>query len=72
MQISTYDFFETSRQYNEWISSSFKTFWGNPIFGLNPSPIPQVMFTYGKLTEHYRSRVTSKPDWGINSFVADM
>ena len=71
MQISTYDFFETSRQYNEWISSSLKTFWGNPIFGLNPSPIPQVMFTYGKLTEHYLSRVTSKPDWGINSFVAN-
>ena len=45
MQISTYDFFETSRQYNEWISSSLKTFWGNPTFGLNPSPIPQVMFT---------------------------
>ena len=55
MQISTYDFFETSRQYNEWISSSLKTFWGNPIFGLNPSPIPQVIFTYGKLTEHYLS-----------------
>ena len=71
MQISTYDFFETSRQYNEWIGSSLKTFWGNPIFGLNPSPIPQVMFTYGKLTEHYLSRVTSKPDWGINSFVAN-
>ena len=71
MQISTYDFFETSRQYNEWINSSLKTFWGNPIFGLNPSPIPQFMYTYGKLTEHYLSRVISKPDWGINSFVAD-
>ena len=32
MQISTYDFFETSRQCNEWISSSLKTFWGNPVF----------------------------------------
>ena len=29
------------------------------------------MYTYGKLTEHYLSRVISKPDWGINSFVAN-
>ena len=46
MQISTYDFFETSRQYNEWITSSLKTFWGNTIYGHNPSTIPQVKFTY--------------------------
>ena len=69
MQTITYDIFEAAKQYNQWAGSTLKNFWINPVFGLNPSPIPHILSTYGKLTEHYLSRINTKPDWGINSFV---
>ena len=71
MQTITYDIFEASKQHQQWLGSSLKNFWTNPVFGLNPSPIPHILSTYGKLTEHYLSRINTKPDWGINSFVTN-
>ena len=71
MQTITYDIFEASKQHHQWLGSSLKNFWTNPVFGLNPSPLPHILSTYGKLTEHYLSRINTKPDWGITSFVSN-
>ena len=71
MLLPTYDYFENLRQYNQWFASSTRTFWENPMFGLFPSPIPSIFAAWGKVTEHSLSRITSKPDWGIDSVVSD-
>ncbi len=71
MITSTYDYYDSSRQFFQLFGSSLKLFWENPVFGLSPTPYPQFFNTYGKLTEHYISRISSKPDWDINSFVCN-
>ena len=71
MLIPTYDYFENLRQYNQWFASTTRTFWENPMFGLFPSPILSTFAAWGKVTEHSLSRITSKPDWGIDSVVSD-
>ena len=71
MLIPTYDYFENLRQYNQWFASTTRTFWENPMFGLFPSAIPSTFAAWGKVTEHSLSRITSKPDWGIDSVVSD-
>ena len=71
MLLPTYDYFENIRQYNQWVASTTRTFWENPIFGLFPNPIPSTLAAWGKITEHSLSRITSKPDWGIDSVISD-
>ena len=71
MLLPTYDYFENLRQYNQWFASTTRTFWENPIFGLFPNPIPSTLAAWGKVTEHSLSRITSKPDWGIDSVISE-
>ena len=71
MLLPTYDYFENLRQYNKWVASTTRAFWENPLFGLYPSPIPSTLAAWGKITEHSLSRITSKPDWGIDSVISD-
>ena len=71
MLLPTYDYFENIRQYNKWVASTTRTFWENPIFGLFPNPIPSTLAAWGKVTEHSLSRITSKPDWGIDSVISE-
>ena len=71
MLLPTYDYFENIRQYNQWVASTTRTFWENPIFGLFPNPIPSTLAAWGKVTEHSLSRITSKPDWGIDSVISE-
>ena len=58
----SYDLFEINKQYYQWLASSTRTFWNNPIFGLLPSPLPTAFAAWGKVTEHSLSRISSKPD----------
>ena len=71
MLLPTYDYFENLRQYNQWVASTMKAFWENPVFGMYPSPIPSTLAAWGRVTEHSLSRITSKTDWGIDSVVSD-
>ena len=71
MFLPTYDYFENLRQYNQWVASTMKAFWENPVFGMYPSPVPSTLAAWGRVTEHSLSRITSKPDWGIDSVVSD-
>jgi poly(3-hydroxybutyrate) depolymerase len=67
--LPTYDYHENVRQYSQWLASSTKTFWENPIFGMVPNPIASSFAAWGKVTERALSRITAKPDWGIESVV---
>ena len=67
----SYDLFEINKQYYQWLASTTKTFWTNPIFGLLPSPLPPAFAAWGKVTEHSLSRISSKPEWGISSYFSD-
>jgi poly(3-hydroxybutyrate) depolymerase len=71
MLLPTYDYFENLRQYNKWVASTTRSFWENPLFGLFPSPIPSTLAAWGKVTERSLSRITSKPDWGIDSVISE-
>ena len=66
-----YDLFEINKQYYQWLASTTKTFWTNPIFGLLPSPFPPAFAAWGKVTEHSLSRISSKPEWGISSYFSN-
>lgn len=65
-----YDFFEASRQGNEWLGATAKAFWSNPVFGLSHSPLPATFSAWGQVTERAFSRVNVRPDWGIDSVVS--
>ena len=48
MLLPTYDYFENLRQYNQWVASTMKAFWENPVFGMYPSPVPSTLAAWGK------------------------
>ncbi len=65
-----YDFFEGTRQFNQWLGATAKAFWGNPGFGLAPNSLPPTLAAWGEVTEHAFNRIGSTPDWGIDSVVS--
>ena len=69
--IMGYDYFESTRQMNQWMGATAKAFWGNPAFGFSTSPIPSTFAAWGKVTEHAFDRVSAVPDWGIDAVVSN-
>lgn len=67
----TYDMFESMKQGNQWLGATAKAFWGNPIFGLANSPIPNTLAAWGEVTERSFSQMSKKPDWNIDSVVSN-
>jgi len=68
---ATYDMFESYRQGGEWMGSTAKAFWSNPVFGLTPNPMPSTFAAWGKVAERAFSRMVAKPDWGIESVISN-
>ncbi len=68
--ITGYDYFESTRQLNQWMGATAKAFWGNPAFGFSTSPIPATFAAWGEVTEHAFDRVSAVPDWGIDTVVS--
>ena len=66
----SYDLFEINKNYFQWLASSTKAFWTNPVFGFLPTPIPRAFASWGKVTEHSLSRISMKPDWNITSYIS--
>ena len=66
----SYDLFEINKNYYQWLASSTKAFWTNPVFGFLPTPIPRAFASWGKVTEHSLSRISMKPDWNITSYIS--
>ncbi|MDQ7080815.1 MAG: polyhydroxyalkanoate depolymerase [Paracoccaceae bacterium] len=67
---ATYDIMESFRQGGEWMGATAKAFWSNPVFGLAPSPLPATFAAWGEVTERTFSRMSARPDWGIDSVVS--
>ena len=69
--IATYDLMETARTTNQWLGATAQAFGNYPAIGIIPNPMIQMMAAWGKVTEHAFSRMITKPDWGIDSVVAE-
>ncbi len=67
---ATYDIMESFRQGGEWMGATAKAFWSSPVFGLAPSPLPATFAAWGEVTERAFSRMSARPDWGIDSVVS--
>ena len=66
----SYDLFEINKNYYQWLASTTKAFWMNPVFGFSPTPISRAFAAWGKVTEHSLSRISMKPDWNITSYIS--
>ncbi len=69
--ISTYDFYEGTRQLNQWLGATAKAFWGSPAFAMTPNPLPATYAAWGEVAERAFDQVTSTPDWAIDTVVSD-
>ena len=67
---ASYDFTESLRLGNQWLGATAKTFWSNPVFCLNYSPLPSVLAAWGEVTERASGRLAVTPDWNINAVVS--
>lgn len=67
----TYDLMETIRNTNEWAGASAKAIAAYPIWGMVPNPAIKMMEAWGEVTERSFARMVAKPDWGIDTVVAD-
>ena len=68
-KLVTYDLMETARNTNEWLGASARAAASYPAFGLVANPLVQLMAAWGEVTERSFSRMTDKPDWGIDAIT---
>ena len=67
----TYDLYESIRNTNQWLGATALAMASYPATGLVPNPIFQMMRAWGEVTERSFARMVAKPDWNINTVVAD-
>ena len=69
--LATYDLMESGRLSSEWLGAASRIFWSYPAFGMSATPVPSVLSAWGKVAERSFSRMTEKPDWGIDTVISD-
>jgi len=69
--MATYDLYETIRNTNQWLGASAQAMASYPVVGLFPNPYFQMMAAWGEVTERSFARMVTKPDWNINTVVAE-
>jgi poly(3-hydroxybutyrate) depolymerase len=67
--MATYDLMETIRNTNQWMGASALALASYPAFSMFPNPALAWMGAWGEVTERTFSRMVTKPDWNIPSFV---
>lgn len=67
----TYDLMETIRNTNQWAGATAQAMASYPIWGMFPNPTFKMMAAWGEVTERSFARMVSKPDWGIDTVVAE-
>ncbi|MEL6645751.1 MAG: polyhydroxyalkanoate depolymerase [Pseudomonadota bacterium] len=67
----TYDLYESIRNTNQWMGASAQALASYPATGLVPNPMFQLIAAWGEVTERSFARMVAKPDWGIDSIVAE-
>jgi poly(3-hydroxybutyrate) depolymerase len=69
--MATYDLMETARNTNQWLGATALAIGSNPMTGLFPNPMFQMMAAWGQVAERTFARMVTKPDWGISNVVGD-
>ncbi|MBV0912575.1 polyhydroxyalkanoate depolymerase [Anianabacter salinae] len=69
--MATYDWMETVRNTNQWLGATASAMGSYPATGLVPNPFFQVLAAWGDVTERSFARMVVKPDWGIDTVVAE-
>lgn len=69
--MATYDLMESIRNTNQWLGASALAMGSYPITGLVPNPFFKLAAAWGEVTERTFSRMVAKPDWNINTVVAE-
>jgi len=70
-QMMTYDLMETVRNTNQWAGATALAMASYPVWGVVPNPMFRMMSAWGEVTERSFARMVAKPDWGIDSVVAE-
>ncbi len=66
-----YDMMETFRVTNQWLGASAQAFGSYPVHGLVPNPVFQMISAWGDVTERAFDRMVARPDWNIDTVVAE-
>ncbi len=66
-----YDMMETLRNTNQWMGATALSMASYPIFSMVPNPAFNWMAAWGEVTERTFQRMTTKPDWGIESITGE-
>ena len=69
--MASYDLMETMRTTNQWVGASAQAFASNIIFSGVPNPALNWLAAWGKVTERSHKRMTTKPDWNIDTFSCE-
>ncbi|WP_424942784.1 polyhydroxyalkanoate depolymerase [Aliiroseovarius crassostreae] len=69
--MATYDLMETIRNTNQWLGATAAAMGSYPATALVPNPFYQMLAAWGDVTERSFQRMTVKPDWNIDSVVAE-
>lgn len=69
--MATYDLMETIRNTNQWLGATAAAMGSYPATALVPNPFFQMLAAWGDVTERSFHRMTVKPDWNIDSVVAE-
>ena len=68
---TAYDITESTRLTAKWIGATAQAFWGQPVFGMLPIPLPAAFAAWGEVTERTLDRMAVRPDWGIHTVVSE-
>lgn len=66
-----YDMIESLRNTNQWLGATAQAMGSYPQLGLVPNPFFRTLAAWGEVTERSFARMVAKPDWNINSVVAE-
>ncbi|MEO0910362.1 MAG: polyhydroxyalkanoate depolymerase [Pseudomonadota bacterium] len=66
-----YELSESVRLSGKWLAATAQTFWGQPVFGMFPGTLPSIFSAWGEVTERTMDRISTRPDWGIDSVVSE-
>ena len=66
-----YDMMESLRNTNQWLGATAQAMGSYPQLGLVPNPFFRTLAAWGEVTERSFARMVAKPDWNINSVVAE-
>ncbi len=67
--MASYDLMETLRSTNQWMGATALAMASSPAMSLFPNPMADWMAAWGQVTERSFARITTKPDWNIDSVV---